>query len=70
MKKILVGARIDPELKESLDRLSRVTRRSLARIVREALQNYVERNAWQIVGGNVRGDWGESAGGMGWKYWK
>ncbi len=48
MKKILVGARIDPELKESLDRLSRVTRRSLARIVREALQNYVERNAWQI----------------------
>ena len=37
-----------PELKESLDRLSKVTRRSLAHIVSEALQNYVECNAWQI----------------------
>ena len=48
MKKVLVGARIEPELKASLDRLSKVTRRSLAHIVREALQSYVERNAWQI----------------------
>ena len=40
--------RIQPELKERLDRLAQATQRSKSYLAAEALRDYIELNAWQI----------------------
>jgi len=40
--------RLDPKLKQQLDRLSRATSRSRSFVAAEAIREYVELNTWQI----------------------
>ena len=40
--------RLDPKLKQQLDRLSRATNRSRSFVAAEAIREYVEINNWQI----------------------
>jgi predicted transcriptional regulator len=40
--------RLDPKLKQQLDRLSRATSRSRSFVAAEAIREYVELNNWQI----------------------
>ena len=40
--------RLEPELKERLDRLAQATQRSKSYLAAEALRDYIELNAWQI----------------------
>lgn len=40
--------RLDPKLKQQLDRLSRATNRSRSFVAAEAIREYVELNNWQI----------------------
>ncbi len=40
--------RIDPVMKEKLDRLSRATARTKSFIIHDAIREYIEVNEWQI----------------------
>ncbi len=40
--------RLEPELKDRLDRLAQATQRSKSYLAVEALRDYIELNAWQI----------------------
>ena len=40
--------RLQPELKDRLDRLAQATQRSKSYLAAEALRDYIELNAWQI----------------------
>ena len=40
--------RLDPDLKEKLDRLAKATRRSKAFLAAEAIKDYVALNEWQV----------------------
>lgn len=40
--------RLEPELKQRLDQLAEATQRSRSFLTVEALQDFVERNEWQI----------------------
>jgi RHH-type transcriptional regulator, rel operon repressor / antitoxin RelB len=40
--------RLEPEVKDRLDRLSEATRRSKSFLAAEAIREYVETNEWQI----------------------
>jgi len=40
--------RLDPELKQRLDRLAKATQRSKSFLAAEALRDFVELNEWQI----------------------
>jgi RHH-type transcriptional regulator, rel operon repressor / antitoxin RelB len=59
--------RLDPKLKQQLDRLSRATSRSRSFVAAEAIREYVELNNWQIeetkkaVGEADRGDFASDA---------
>ena len=41
--------RLEPELKQRLDRLAEVTHRSKSFLAAEALREYVELNEWQLL---------------------
>jgi len=56
--------RLDPKLKNQLDRLSKATNRSRSFVAAEAIREYVELNNWQIaetVKGLAEADRGEFA---------
>ena len=40
--------RLEPELKQRLDRLAKLTQRSKSFLASEALRDYVELNEWQL----------------------
>ncbi|MBF0622539.1 MAG: CopG family ribbon-helix-helix protein [Magnetococcales bacterium] len=40
--------RLEPELKEQLDQLSRSTKRSKSFLAAEAIRNFISTNAWQV----------------------
>ena len=44
-----VTLRLEPELRERLDRLARATERSRAALAAEAVRQFVELNEWQIA---------------------
>jgi len=44
-----VTLRLEPELKERLDRLAKATERSRAALAAEAVRQFVELNEWQIA---------------------
>lgn len=44
-----VTLRLEPELRERLDKLARATERSRAALAAEAVRQFVERNEWQIA---------------------
>ena len=48
MKSQTVSARLDPETAKKLEMLVESTARSRSYLVAEAIQNYVEDQAWQI----------------------
>lgn len=48
MPKTMISARIPEKLGEELEALAATTRRSKGYLVTEALQDYVERNAWLV----------------------
>ena len=48
MKSQTVSARLDPETAKILDMLVKSTARSRSYLVAEAIENYVEDQAWQI----------------------
>lgn len=48
MTKTMISARIPEKLGEELEALAATTRRSKAYLVTEALEDYIERNAWLI----------------------
>jgi predicted transcriptional regulator len=43
-----VTLRLEPELKERLDRLAKATERSRAALAAEAVRQFVELNEWQV----------------------
>lgn len=45
----VVTVRLDPTLKEKLDTLAKSTRRTRSFLAAEAIQAYVDLNAWQIA---------------------
>jgi len=48
MESSVLTLRLDPKLKEQLDRLSRATNRSRSFVAAEAIREYVALNEWQI----------------------
>jgi RHH-type transcriptional regulator, rel operon repressor / antitoxin RelB len=48
MPKIMISARVDEKLNESLEVLAEATQRSKAFLISDALQGYVDRQAWQL----------------------
>jgi RHH-type transcriptional regulator, rel operon repressor / antitoxin RelB len=46
MTKTMISARVDSELNQSLERLAASARRSKAFLITEALEDYVNRQAW------------------------
>jgi RHH-type transcriptional regulator, rel operon repressor / antitoxin RelB len=46
MTKAMISARVDEKLNEELEKLAASSRRSKAFLITEALENYVEREAW------------------------
>ena len=47
-KSVVVTVRLKPEVREKLDALARDTRRSASHLASEAIEAYVNLNAWQI----------------------
>lgn len=47
-KTVSVITRVAPEVKEKLQALAKSTKRSEAYLAREAIEAYVEHNAWQV----------------------
>jgi len=45
----MLNFRVPPELKEQLDKLAQATGRSKTTLAVEALQTYLEEQAWQIA---------------------
>ena len=48
-KSAMMTVRLTPEVREKLDALARDTKRSKSYIASEAIETYVNRNAWQIA---------------------
>ena len=46
---IMLNFRVPPSLKEQLDRLAEATGRSKTTLAVEALQSYLEEQAWQVA---------------------
>jgi RHH-type transcriptional regulator, rel operon repressor / antitoxin RelB len=49
MNKTMISARVPERLSNELDQLATATNRSKAFLVTEALEQYVERNAWHVA---------------------
>lgn len=48
-KSAMMTVRLTPEVREKLDALARDTKRSKAYLASEAIETYVDLNAWQIA---------------------
>ena len=48
MKTATVSAKLDPKIAKKLERLAKATARSRSYLVAEAIETYVEEQAWQI----------------------
>lgn len=45
----LITLRLEPEIRDRLDKLAKATERSRARLAADAVKQYVELNEWQIA---------------------
>ena len=52
-KSTMMTVRITPEVKDKLDALARDTKRSKSYLASEAIETYVNLNAWQVAHGAV-----------------
>src|SRR4051794_24599520 len=48
-KSEMMTVRLTPELKDKLDALARDTKRSKSYLTSEAIENYINLNAWQVA---------------------
>ena len=48
-KSAMMTVRLTPEVSEKLDALARNTKRSKSYLASEAIESYVDRNAWQVA---------------------
>ena len=48
-KNTAMTIRLKPEVREKLDALARDAKRSAARLASEAIETYVDLNAWQVI---------------------
>jgi len=48
-KSAVVSVRLKPEVREKLDALSRDTKRTTSHLASEAIETYVNLNAWQVA---------------------
>jgi predicted transcriptional regulator len=49
VKSTMMTVRLAPEVKEKLDALARTTKRSKSYLASEAIETYVNLNAWQVA---------------------